>query len=324
MTVPTLPAHVAQALARAGKRVILTGASGWLGLATLELLEGVFGAALASRVVCFGGSARTLGLRSGTRINQYPLDSIAALEPMPSMVLHFAALTRDRAEVMAEADYRASALGIRTTVLAALGRCGADAVFLASSGAAARVEDAAAPAALRCYGDVKRDDEQALADWAEATGNSAVIARIFNVSGPYINKTGHYALSTFISAALAGQPIRINAGHRVERGYVAIRELMAVVLAELIDSTSMCRFDAGGDPVELGTLAQLVSDVLGPVPIVRAAAADAPVDRYVGNATVYQTLLAKHRIAPVPLATQIVETADWLAIGGTSADRCAA
>lgn len=321
---PGLPAHVARALDRSGLRIILTGASGWLGMATLELLEAALGGAFPARIACFGGAARGLALRSGSIVEQRPLAELGRLERAPSLLLHCAFLTRDRAELMPEAAYRAANLAIRDTVMSALEPVGVAAVFVPSSGAAALADDDAAPPARRLYGALKREDERAYADWANANGKRAVIARLFNLSGPCINKTGHYALASFINACLAGAPIRINAGHGVERGYVAVREVMALVLSVLLHGGGVTRLESGGEPIELGALARLVSATLGPVPIVRAPANAAPVDRYLGDNAAYQALLAAHAIPPVPLPVQIAETAAWLALNPHAQSGCAA
>ena len=49
-----LTPHVAQALAANKARIVITGAGGWLGMATLELLAAALGDNVAHRVRCFG------------------------------------------------------------------------------------------------------------------------------------------------------------------------------------------------------------------------------------------------------------------------------
>lgn len=302
------PAALA-ALAATDARIVVTGAGGWLGLATLELLRDALGETFDTRVVAFGSSARTLRLRDGV-VEQRPLAELAMLPPTPTWVLHYAFLTKDRAAAMDDDAYVAACKTIRETVLAALDPIGAEAVFVASSGAAERADDPAASREMRLYGRLKRDDEGAFAGWAATTGKRAVIARIFNLTGPYINKHAAYAMASFILDALAGRAITVRAPREVIRGYVAIRELISLALA-LLGECGVTRFSTGGEPLELGEVARAVADALGGA-VERAPVSEATADRYVGDTQGYAALLSHSGIAPVALDRQIAETADWL------------
>ena len=310
-----LTPHVAQALAANKARIVITGAGGWLGMATLELLHAALGDSFAGRVACFGSSHRTLTLLDGTLVDQHPLTEIATLNAAPTIVLHLAFLTKDRAEEMDEQAYRAANDALDGIVLNALSLIGVDSIFVASSGAAYRADDPSASPAMRLYGSLKRDQEQRFIDWAETSDKRAVIARIFNISGPYISTHKEYALAAFILDALAGQAITINAPHCVMRSYVAIRELMSLVFALLLDGAAKTiRFDTGGEPLEMQDIARVIADVLGPVPITRPSLDPATTDHYAGDAAAYRALLASHSIDPVPFTRQIIETAEFLAL----------
>lgn len=299
---------VAAALAASDHRIVVTGAGGWLGLATLELLDNALGAAFADRVVAYASRARDVTLRSGTVVALRPLVDIACLPPRPTLVLHLAFLTKDRVASMDEAAYREANAALSASVLAALDAIGATGVFVASSGAARSAGDAAATPAMRLYGELKTHDETLFADWAQQTGRTAVVTRIFNVAGPYINKPGHYALAAFVADALVARPIAVQAPHRVVRSFVAIRELMSLVLALLLGGPGIVRFDTGSDELELADLAAAVAAELGGS-VARAPIVGDRIDRYVGDPGPYRMLLARHAIARVSLAEQIRDTA---------------
>lgn len=305
-----LEPHVARTVAASDMRIVVTGAGGWIGLATLELLRSALGDTFANRVNAFGSSSRNLTLRDGTTIAQRPLEELAGLPPVPTIVLHLAFLTKDRAEAMDESAYRAANRTIDDRVLDALDRIDAQAVFVASSGAAASANPAPA---MQLYGSLKREQEQRFADWAGHSGKRAVIGRLFSLSGPYINKQSSYALAAFIRDALDGGPIVIRAPHRVIRSYVAIRELMSLVFALMLDgSAKITRFDSGGEPIELQAIAEAVAARLGNVAISRPPLDPSTSDEYVGDAAGYTALRRAHHIAPVPFAQQIAETIDYL------------
>jgi UDP-glucuronate decarboxylase len=299
---------------RAGdQRIIITGASGWLGMATLELLHNALGESFAYRVYALGSSARDIHLRGGITVRQRPLDELNRLQPAPSLLLHFAFLTKDRVASLDEDAYREANRALSETVHDALDKIGVDAVFVASSGAAYSAGDASANAALQLYGTLKREDEDRFAAWAECRGRTAVIGRIFNVAGPYINKHQHYALAAFILDAIAERSVRVNAPHRVVRGFVAIRELMSLVFAALLNpQKQLLRFDTGGTAMELAEVAEIVANTLGTTGSVRAAITSERIDRYVGDPTVYEALLAQYGVNRVSFDAQIRETADFL------------
>ncbi|KAG5733727.1 hypothetical protein E4T56_gene1887, partial [Termitomyces sp. T112] len=207
-----------------GRRIVITGAGGWIGLATLDLLAAALGDRFEKRVRAFGSSTRTMRLADGTQVLQRPLSDMAWLPGEPTIVLHTAFLTKDRAEVMDEAAYIAANRAISEAVLKALGPIGAEAIFVASSGAAAKVDDPKAGAAMRLYGALKREDEERFAAWADETGKRAVIARIYALTGPYINKPGAYAIASFLADAMAGRPVEVRAPKKGVRAYVPIRE----------------------------------------------------------------------------------------------------
>jgi nucleoside-diphosphate-sugar epimerase len=308
-----LSPHIAAMVREGGRRIVLTGSSGWLGMATLDLLALALGDDFGSRVSCFGSVRRELRLRSGRRINQRPLDELRDLNCEPTLVLHLAFLTKDLAETMDERRYSEANRSIRRHVIDALDPIGANALFLASSGAAKFAEDPDASPARRLYGSLKKEDEHAFCEWAAEHDRRAVLARIFNLSGPYINKHGNYALAAFIVDALAGRPTEIRATRPVVRGYVAIRELMSLAIALALDGGSGCTtFETGGKPMEMQEIAETVASALGEAGVRRLAMTSGPPDNYFGDDQRYRELLAENRLEPVEFATQVHETAAFL------------
>lgn len=304
--------HIAASLRHSEHRIVLTGASGWLGRATLELLYHALGITFKDRVLCFGSRVAQIQLSDNLRISQRPMRELETLSCQPTFLLHCAFLTKDRAEKMSEAEYCAANRSIRAQALDAMDAIGVDAAFLASSGAAKFAQDELATPAMRLYGALKQEDEVAFSKWASDQRKNLVIARIFNISGPHINKLNSYALSSFIVDALAGGPIVVNARQPVWRGYVAIRELMSLVFALLIQqSEKVTRFESGGDAVELGNLASRIAARLD-CKVQCFEDRIGPANTYLGNNTAYRAMLDRYAIDQVSLSEQIEETIDYL------------
>jgi nucleoside-diphosphate-sugar epimerase len=187
---------------------------------------------------------------------------------------------------------------------------GATAVFVASSGAAEFADEPNASPAMQLYGSLKKADEDMFAQWAEERGTRAVIARIFALSGPHINKHDTYALASFIRDALAGRPISIRADFPVYRSYVAIRDLMSVVFAAMLgEGAGVVRFSTGGERLEMQHIAETVSETVGHVAIDRPPLRTDAADEYVGDDAAYQELLSRYGIEHLPFAQQVAETA---------------
>jgi len=307
----------AERLRMATTRIVVIGAGGWLGLATLELLRRLLGeGAFNDRVLCFGSQARTLRLRGGGEVAQQPLSTLASLPCVPSLVLHLAYLTQEKARAMTDDAYMAANRAISGQVLDALDIIGAVAVFLPSSGAVYAVDSPWAAASMRLYGRLKLEDEARFAEWAQARDARAVIVRVFNLAGPYINKQSSYALSSFIADALAGRDIEIKATKPVVRSYVAISEMMSLVFAVLTDGDAGVEsFDTAGDVTqEMAEIAVRVQSLVAPNLRVRRPPLEAiPEDRYVGDGETYRALRAKYHVAPVDFSQQVLETARYMA-----------
>lgn len=302
-------------------RIVVVGAGGWLGLATLELLHGLLGDGFEDRVVAFGSGARSLVLRGGLVVAQQPLSRLKALPRAPTLLLHLAFLTQEKAKVMSEADYVAANAAISGEVLAALDSIGAEGVFLPSSGAVYMVDQTEAQASMRLYGKLKLEDEARFAKWAVAGGKRAVIARVFNLSGPYINKQSSYALACFIADALAGRPIEIRATRPVFRSYVAISELMSVVLGALTDGEAgAVVFDTAGDVVqEMADIAVIVGKALfhrqGSC---RPNLTYDEQDSYVGDGFLYRKLRELFVVKSLDFTSQVEETARFMAVSAVA------
>jgi nucleoside-diphosphate-sugar epimerase len=296
-------------------RIVVVGAGGWLGLATLEMLHGLLGADFHRRVACFGSAERTLILRGGVAVDQHPLEALARLPMAPSLVLHLAFLTQEKAKAMPEDAYVAANRAISSQVLGALDAVGARGVFVPSSGAVYMADQPGAERSKQLYGSLKREDEDRFAAWGGDRGASVVIARVFNLSGPYINKRSSYALACFIADALADRPIVIRAARPVLRSYVAISELMSVVVGALTDQPAEpILFDTAGDDVyEMAQIAQVVANVLHhDRGIDRPALKDGDIDRYVGDGSTYTRLRRLNGVTSIGFPEQVRETARYM------------
>jgi UDP-glucuronate decarboxylase len=310
--------RLSAALSAGTAPVIVTGAGGWLGRVTLDLLCDLLGERFDTRVMAFGSHARDILLPGGRQLYCRALADLAAYDGPPPLIIHHACLTKDRVGALGADAFLAINASIRDQLSELIRRCGTAGFFLPSSGAVYGpgrnlTEDAAA----NPYGVSKLRDEVHFSDVARRGGFPLVIARVFNMSGPFINKPEAYALASFLTALQAGRPIEIRATRRVVRSYVHAGDLLLLVLGALLlrPMADPLLFDTEGElAIEVGDLARRCVRVLGvaEAAIHRPNPENLPDDVYVGDGATMRTLAAALSLPLRPLDTQIADTAAGL------------
>lgn len=292
------------------ERIAVTGATGWLGRSTLDLLRDALGPeAFERRVSAYASRARMV---DGTAVQA--LTALAQADPAPDVIAHYAFVTREHADKRGWESYVAANVDISLTVLRALARGGVRGFFYTSSGA---VYDAAGALEtdLRAnpYGALKHLDELAFAQACRAAGTGCAIARVFNVSGPHMAKPRLFALGDLVLCALAGEPLVVKARHPVRRSFVAAADVAALGLSLALAGEDAV-FDTVGDRVvELGELAELVrAELAGTLPVHRDYDPSGPAHEYVGRAAEMAGLARRHGVELASLEQQIRDTAAGL------------
>jgi UDP-glucuronate decarboxylase len=314
-----LPDHLAEALRASDLRIVVTGAGGWIGGATLEMLAAALGPErLRRRVAAFASRDRLMRLRTGVEVPLASLDRLAELSPAPSILLHYAFLTRDKVMSMPPGQYESANAEITANLRRAIERLRPSAMFLASSGAVyGPGRTIESDMSRNPYGVLKHRDEQAFAAICRRCGAKFVVARVFNLSGEYINKLSSYALASFIVDALAGRPIEIRASRLVERSYIHVGDIVSLALSSLLAvEEAPDPFDTAGERiVEIGELARLARECCGRGELeIRRPGLDAgqPADRYVGDPTTMRKIAARNGLVFEDLRRQVFRTVEYL------------
>jgi UDP-glucuronate decarboxylase len=303
--------------------VVVTGGGGWLGQATLEMLDGALGTALASKVQVFGSSSRRLALRSGRSIAVEPMGQLADRDRRrrtPQVVAHYAFVTREHAGTQSLSAYVDTNRAISDAAVDLAARDETVGVFVPSSGAVYGPDRTVQEDLdVNPYGALKLADERRFSRLAGGpTNRQVVVSRVFNLAGPFLNKPDLYALGTILTDIARGGPIRIRAARPVIRSYVHVQDLVELAFAAMLGLVPVPdrAFDTAGEiEVELAQLAELAAAVLGrpEMPVERPLLTEAAADRYVGDRTNFARMAAEHALALRTLTTQIEDTADYLA-----------
>jgi nucleoside-diphosphate-sugar epimerase len=273
------------------------------------MAEGVLGGAVTDRVHCYASDRSLIALRSGRSIECQPLSELPKAPIGPHLLAHCAFKTPENEAITELVLQHASLSEV----------CG---FFIPSSGAVYNVDRTlTSDFSGNPYGALKAVDESRFADIANNAGRTAVI-RVFNLSGPFLNKPTLYALGSILGDIERGGPIHLRADHPVIRSYVHVRDLVDIAFAIMLGIVSGPAepFDTAGDrEVEVEDLASLAAATLGcaGMPIQRPKIrSDVPPDRYVGSGATMAGLAAAYSYRLSTLEEQIVDTATYLRASG--------
>lgn len=301
--------------------IVVTGATGWLGTAVIEMAMQAGLPAEGRPLRAFGSTSGFLRLSTGALFEIEALSSARPLAGGDWLMFHFAFLGKERTRDLTAEAFIAGNDRILEEVLQLAHGAGALRMVFASSGAAYEA-DANPAGPVNPYSLVKRRHELEMEAWTRARDIPVVIPRIFNIGGPFGNKLDLYALSSIAAAADRGAPLTLSARHPVFRSYVHVEELVAVLVAACAraQAGTPIRFDTRGECVtELGDLAALACSILGrdPSVIARAYCPSLEPDHYVGDLSGYREALRPTGLDQIGLTTILQDTiADLRRRGG--------
>lgn len=242
-------------------RIVITGASGWLGQSLLHELNLADPTLIPDRVLALGSRARDIELLDGTRVPIREWNDAVVETFHPTIAVHLAYLTADRLRETKDEAYAATNRELSDRGLTLQELPGLRAFMFASSGAAT-VAGAATALGQHPYAQQKADDERAYLN-SNATGTTPTLAaRLWSVSGPYCTRPQAYAFSDMIVKARAGEQIAVAAPGEVRRRYVDAGEFLAACLALNLRGHSGI-VNSAGDEVEMRELAAVISATLG-------------------------------------------------------------
>lgn len=259
-----------------GHRILVLGGSGWLGMTALRLLTKCQPEALL--ITSSDGRIITL---DGANIQtvQFIADIVESFRP--TVVLNFAAVTRDRIDTLGDELFTATNQRLFEQYMWATSQRSVVMSMHISSGAATR-PDSRNPR-LNPYGHQKWQEECAILG-AIAEGRRIQIARVWSVTGDLVTRPETYAFSDLIVQGLRSGRIRVRAQHEVWRRYTAADRYLSVAMASCWDEMGPV-LDSGGERVEIRELALIIGELTRSQ--VDASPASGPADDYCSDGRVY-------------------------------------
>lgn len=305
-------------------RLVITGPTGWVGQALLaQLFEPGTEDSLKpdEDIKLFGSREGKIRLGDDFSLPVQPLAAITPDDVRGARVIHLAYLTKDKIEISGEKEFRKKNRSIDTILLKALENSSPSSIFVASSGAARQAESSGVGDA---YAFAKLEQENRFLAYGRSHQVPVLCGRIFNLSGPFINKLEEYAISNFVLQALNTGIIRIEAPHPTFRSFLHVRDLCRLVLR-----SSRSGFEArrpidlcGNEVLEMKNIAALVGESFSQkIEIKRVAISFSKISEYIGRSLDTQVLAMQHSLALADSKTQICDTIEWIKSTATAGEK---
>ena len=274
---------------RADDRVLVFGASGWFGR-ELRALIGLT------------DQAPNLLWVPGPSTGSVPDDSQVE-DFRPSVVVNFAALTRERVEAEGEEAFTATNQYLASRFHRHAQVSSVRLAVTVSSGAAVIDSDHA-------YGRLKAAEEEMALQLGDG-GRTVVVIRAYSVSGGYVRRPRDYAFSDFILQAAQGH-VHVSANSPVYRRYCSVRDVLTVALRSGGNGRSGL-FETGGSHVEMGELADAIVASVNPRATVTRSSLVRSVPRsYCSDNTSWLEWTNAANVRPAELDEQITQAAETL------------
>lgn len=283
--------------------IAISGASGWLGRETIEVLEDID----SYKLTLFTSNGRELLYQkdkkrlSGNFLISNPPLSLDGF-------IHLAFLTRDKVESVGSKEFITTNMSLISKACQFIEMSKPNWVVIVSSGAILNRKSGDLESNIESnpYGFCKRVEEILVTQSARKVGANVVIGRLWGASGKYMPRNHAYALSDFVISAHKEKKITIKSGGQVIRRYVDAGEFMEVLIKAAISGESLT-INSGGPRVEIGELAGLVSKHFSQTTIERSPA-EMTIDDYYPRGTDFEQLASVLGISLSDLETQVSRT----------------
>lgn len=232
-------------------RVLVRGASGWLGRELIAIL-------LDNSVpfLPIGSANKTINF--GPKVVEiFEDDFNRSADFQPNWLFDFAHLTKDKETSFSVSDFLNMNLRINQVGLEYLKLASLNYAVFTSSGAAVTSE--ANPYFGSPYAESKRHMEELVWSSAKEFRGEVAVMRPWSITGIHVQRPLDYAFSNLALQANSGK-ILINSPQRVFRRFTAVQDLLSVMVLKLRKTGGGFTLDSGGEKVSLDHLAKIMAE----------------------------------------------------------------
>ncbi len=262
------------------KRLLITGATGWVGTAFIDSFISKLESNESYSVVPYSNSGSEINLSNEKSIQSLRYESSKLINSDADIFVPAAFLTRDYANDLNDSDYKSINMKLISESIQSIETSNFETIINFSSGVVSRIsEKQTRSRSYNTYRDLKKYQEDALADAASRLGANFINCRIFSISGKFNRNPNKYAFYNLISQAKSGK-INIDSNNHVYRKFMDVSDLCNLLIEAIQDGQEES-FESTGELIELGDLAKAINLSFGNnVDIVRSVDFDGAIDEY--------------------------------------------
>jgi nucleoside-diphosphate-sugar epimerase len=229
------------------KRILVTGASGWIGQEFLCQLQSSFGSLNRLNLTCAASKQKTI-LIHGEAIDCKSLNTITPSTAY-DLIIHLAFVLPNPTKQITTEDYINTNQIILSLTKNLFDQNQNALKLIMSSGAAMDSNEFTRSDILKNYGLLKQNMESTLGD------SNSLLVRLWSATGHHLPLDGHYALADFFRKARLDQDILIQ--NNVLRSYIYVQELLHLAI-DFLYRGGRGIVNSGGFTVSLSELADIM------------------------------------------------------------------
>jgi nucleoside-diphosphate-sugar epimerase len=237
-----------------GSRVLITGASGWLGHELLCALQKSFSGLKGLQLTLAGSIRNSINIH-GSYFEVVPLKDINSRNDF-DLIIHLAFATQDRVAIYGKREFIAMNSELNGKIHDIAHRNPYAKKLILSSGAVSRyLGNGNDDSPMGIYAKLKLELESLFID------EDSLILRLWNTTGHHLvlDLNSKYAISEFISCAERNSPITV--GKNLRRTYVDAASILEASISYLASGGTGI-VNSGGELIPLNDLAVLVTRLL--------------------------------------------------------------
>ena len=290
-------------------KIIITGASGWLGIELISFLHKNFGDSVLENIYPISSSLEFLDFDFG-KVKCYKINELENIDN--AILYHFAFIAKDRVSSFDDQGYINANLDIRNSIKSLIENNDIKAMLYSSSGAvySRGTNELITSQEKDIYGYCKALDEEFFKDLCKKRDIKLLIPRIFSILGKFINKNGVFAVKDMILQAKNSKIIKINSKAKTYRNYINICDIYKIAdcffsdkfyiykITDCFFSDKFYVFDTFGQTLEMQELANLIFETVKITPNIDRNFDDTlPSDNYFGKYEKQNYLLEKYSLS---------------------------
>ena len=248
-------------LNQSNSKIVIFGATGWLGRESLNLIKNYLKTDINSRLTLVASKSNSIDL-AGTKLPVIALDDFSK-NTKCDLVIDFSFITQEKMNLMGEKEYVLQNSKLTQKIENYISAARPTYIYYASSGAAdPYFLSNTKNTSKKVYGELKAQAELTLKQISAEVGSQLLINRIWSITGTQMLQPYKYAIGDFVTQAMKNKKIVINSSDQILRSYIDSNDLLDTCFNYLLDGNSGL-LNSGGHRISLLELANSVYKVLG-------------------------------------------------------------